>query len=263
MAVTTATDLTRIDVAPVTEDRSQDTRAKAWVVTSRNVKRAKRRREEFAQYLTPSQLTARICQARAGHLYNEHLQGADTLTRVYLDYDAYEDPTQCDTQPKMMSQYRGRLAEVIARANIVRDHLLGASPDVYYLLACREPGTDPKHDGKVKFSFRVFFQGVAIPYSKIPTLLAEAGQEDDGFWDTSVYKPGEQLLACVYGAKANDDGRTLRPITTNGNRFKAPQDPLMYTAQAIDPMWPVIHALTSYPVPEADMSPSSIIATPR
>jgi phage/plasmid-associated DNA primase len=66
--------------------------------------------------------------------------------------------------------------------------------------------------GKHKLSFRPFLLDISIRVTDIPKLLHSVGQgAAHGFWDLSVYKASDQLLATINGRKDASDARVLRP----------------------------------------------------
>ncbi|PNH03860.1 hypothetical protein TSOC_010043 [Tetrabaena socialis] len=119
-------------------------------------------------------------------------------THLYLDYD---EVLESPLTPEILTD---RKDKVIARLNA----LLGPFSEdktIGYSIASRH-GFSPRH-GKFKVSFRPFVRGLSIPYTEIPLLLRSMHQ--DNFWDMSVYKEGEQLLAAINGVKDRDDPRVL------------------------------------------------------
>ncbi|PNH03001.1 hypothetical protein TSOC_010984 [Tetrabaena socialis] len=138
-------------------------------------------------------------------------------TRLYLDYD---EVLESPLTPEIL---KDRKDKVIARL----DALLGPFSEdktiVYYSIASRH-GFSPRH-GKFKVSFRPFVRGLSIPYTEIPLLLRSMHQDD--FWDMSVYKEGEQLLAAINGVKDRDDPRVL-------TKEHADDPDAWYVAQILD-----------------------------
>jgi hypothetical protein len=237
-----------------------------------NVKRLGKHPDDFAPLKDAD--AARIALgSQPGHVNLEYLIDG-IATRIYLDWECYVPLELTEDVAAVRAAYHQKLGLVRARATEMQDKLRGIRPDVSYLMATRAPGIDPKHPTKLKISFRVFFQGLAMPYDKIPPLLEHLGQ-NDGFWDTSVYKPREQYLAGVYGAKSCADPRVLIPITEEGQpmvcstcREKGRHgcsscllDPLPYTAQFIDPNW-IVHLMAG-PAPVIKGVPAAATSTPQ
>jgi hypothetical protein len=215
------------------------------------IQRRDKHPDEFAPIVDASVATHRLGSIPR-HTNLEYLCD-HTLTRVYLDYDHYEPKEALHgNNDAMRAAYRSCLKLVTDRANTVKSELAGIAPTCDFSLAARTPGVDPKHPDKIKFSFRVFFQGLAMPYTKIPQLLKMVGH--DKFWDMTPYSASEQLLAGIFGIKNTADNRVLLPINDEGRPLVcsacwtsgklgckdciAKVDPLPYTAQFIDPAWP-------------------------
>lgn len=70
------------------------------------------------------------------------------------------------------------------------------------LVVATRHGFCPKH-GLHKLSLRPFALGLQIPYTDIPMLSCLAGQQK--FWDVSIYKPSEQLLATINCCKGHQE----------------------------------------------------------
>lgn len=183
-----------------------------------------------------------------GHTLLEYLCG-DTVTKVYLDHETYfeSEPTEAE-RAALEAAVRERCDDLVS----ILQYGVASSdaPDavVSYRLATRH-GFCAKR-AMHKLSFRPFVSGVRIAYTGIPAVLDAAGQADDGFWDMSVYKASEQLLAAVNGAKSRSDPRVLQT--------EAPGDCLLdYVAQHVEPGWPLLKALPPPPPRVASLVPSS------
>ncbi|MEW5314996.1 MAG: hypothetical protein WDW38_006453 [Sanguina aurantia] len=109
-----------------------------------------------------------------------------------------------------------------------------------------------------KISYRPFILGLRIRYAHIIHILRVTGQlcheeARDGFWDTSVYKPSEQLLACINGVKSHADPRVLMPGPGSPS-------PLDYVAQVVEESWRLLtvpaEAITRGLVPPGPAFPS-------
>ncbi|PNH02955.1 hypothetical protein TSOC_011021 [Tetrabaena socialis] len=170
--------------------------------------------DDFAQKRSVEDALALL--AIPGHMRHEFLSSR-VDTRLYLDYD---EVLESPLTPEILTD---RKDKVIARL----DALLGPFSEdktiVYYSIASRH-GFSPRH-GKFKVSFRPFVRGLSIPYTEIPLLLRSMQQDD--FWDMSVYKEGEQLLAAINGVKDRDDPRVL-------TKEHADDPDAWYVAQILD-----------------------------
>jgi hypothetical protein len=160
---------------------------------------------------------------KRGHLVNELLkEGAET--KVYLDYDEYgEEEWSAEEMAQKEAEVRGKVESLLS--------LYGPpdGPELSYVLATRH-GRKP--DGRWKRSYRPYVLGMRVRYTDIPNMIKEAGQ--DGYWDKTVYKRGEQLLACVNGWKDKEDRRVLLPEPGTED------DLLSYVAQHVEETWPLL-----------------------
>jgi hypothetical protein len=167
---------------------------------------------------------------RKGHSLLEFLHD-HAITKLYLDHETYfeQEPTEAQ-RLELEAAVRGRVDKIIG---------FFAAPDrpLSYSLATRH-GYCPTRQMH-KLSFRPFPQGMRLRYTDIPKVLRVLDQDSDGFWDMSVYKPREQLLACVHGAKGADDPRVLCPEHPD-------DDPLLYVAQHWDEAWPLLDLPPDY-----------------
>jgi hypothetical protein len=126
------------------------------------------------------------------------------MTRLYLDYD-HVVPGRMEEDGSPPAEYIDSHKELVQeRVEVILKHLgeieglLAKGWQGRYVIASRHGWCPSKSAWKV--SFRPFVLGIAIPYVDIPTLLRLIRQ-DDKFWDLSVYKQGEQLLAAINGCK--------------------------------------------------------------
>lgn len=145
--------------------------------------------------------------------------------KLYLDRDVYvgaDPPT-----PELIEQHT---LAVRSRVMALTAALGTETNDLWSVVATRH-GWCPAH-GQHKLSYRPFVQGMTIRYTDIPHVIRFMHQED--FWDMSVYKPSEQLLAAINGHKGRIgnflDERVLQP--EDGY-----DDPLMYVVQHVEPDW--------------------------
>ena len=185
---------------------------------------------DFCLALDPDAARAALAAPNAGHSLLEFLHD-HAITKVYLDHETYfeQEPTEAQ-RLELEGAVRGRVDKIIG---------FFAAPDrpMSYRLATRH-GYCPTRQMH-KLSFRPFPQGMRLRYTDIPKVLRVLDQDSDGFWDMSVYKPREQLLACVHGAKGSDDPRVLCPEHPD-------DDPLLYVAQHWDEAWPLLDLPPDY-----------------
>ncbi|MEW5314978.1 MAG: hypothetical protein WDW38_006436 [Sanguina aurantia] len=203
--------------------------------------------------------------SRPGHTLTEVLKGG-TVTKIYLDYDFVLTGRAKDAGPLLESEIEPHMTDVVERLDHVC-HMLdfGIKDSMYkrmleegnkedkaqlapepvpvrYAIATRH-GWCAKHQAW-KISVRPFFIGVRVPYDLIPEIMRVTGQllrlplalGQTQFWDLSVYKPGEQLLACINGSKGGADQRELVPHPLGGR----PVDLLDYVAQHVEDAWPLM-----------------------
>lgn len=145
--------------------------------------------------------------------------------KLYLDRDVYLGalaPTQ-EKLEELLKEVRDNVYAILERLSIVGNSLS-------VKIATRH-GWCPKRQ-EHKASFRPFIQGMTIPYTGIPYVIRFMGQED--FWDMSVYKSSEQLLASINGCKGlKGDTRVLKPQSLD-------DDPLLYVVQHVEAGWPLL-----------------------
>ena len=193
------------------------------------VPRAGRNPDDFCLQYSPAAAAEALSAAKAGHLLLEYLgDPRATVTKLYLDHETYFDhpPTQQE-EADLLREVRTRVGEL----GFILSSPFDTSREVTHVLATRHGFCATR--GMHKLSFRPMMQGVRLLRGDIPAVLRAAGQLDDDFWDASVYKGGEQLLAAIHGAKAADDTRVLRPQSPE-------DDPLLYVAQHVDDAWPLM-----------------------
>jgi hypothetical protein len=229
---------------------------------------------------------ARKMLGTRGHGWVEWLPDASS-TRVFGDRDVYIDLPITDEAAaaaieaqtvveerklrNVLDGLRAGIREAVRatmRANAEEEdvdeaHVHAVTEAIGYKIATRH-GKAP--DGRYKLSFRPFFYGVRIaPYSSIPALFdmawAFSGMQSQmqtqmqtpakdamaAFWDFSVYKAGDQLLAAVNGAK-NPTGYSAgrgKPRVGKDTRVlemehPATDDVLDYVAQHVDEAWPLL-----------------------
>ncbi|PNH01958.1 hypothetical protein TSOC_012183, partial [Tetrabaena socialis] len=156
---------------------------------------------------------ARAKLSAPGHQYLEVLSTAKTpVTKFYLDRDQLLDSKPTDAEVALA------LAEVHEKlAKLLGGHL-------EYKIAQRHGFCPSK--GRYKLSFRPF-----IRYTDIPAIVRACS--DDDFWDLSVYKGAEQLLACPNGRKGHGDDRILRMARED-------DDIADYLAQVTDNSWQLL-----------------------
>ncbi|PNH06468.1 putative helicase [Tetrabaena socialis] len=170
-----------------------------------------------------------------GHQFFEVLSTAKTpVTKFYLDRDQLLDSKPTDTDIAMA------LAEVHEK---LADLLGGHFP---YKIAQRH-GFCPSSKGRYKLSFRPYIHA-RVRYTDIPDIVRDIA--DDGFWDLSVYKGSEQLLACPNGRKGHGDNRILR-------MEREDDDIADYLAQVTDDSWQLM-TLPESPTPSPTQTPTPV-----
>lgn len=188
--------------------------------------------------------------AETGHTFAEYLTSMTQPGKLFLDRDVYTG-----ISPPSAEVLRRETALVCEAVQALVSRLSTCRNDLTFVIATRH-GFCLSHN-QYKLSFRPFVQGMRILYTHIPTVIRWVGQE--AFWDMSVYKPREQLLATINGCKGHIrgtyDGRTLIPSCGT--------EPLMYVVQHVDMRWPLLNipdnyenAMTSIPsIPERITTP--------
>jgi hypothetical protein len=190
------------------------------------------------------------------HTLCEYLTKERTvLTKIYLDRDIYLGEEQPED-----ALVRKHELEVRNNVDILMGMLQTDNVKPTYVLATRHgipnPYGKPGSKGrKYKLSFRPFVSGIRIRYTDIAAVIRYVGQED--FWDMSVYKPGEQLLATINGCKGKVqdgyfDARILRPEEEH-------KDLLDYLAQHVDNDWPFLDLPQDFEV--IDEAPQRLVGT--
>jgi P4 family phage/plasmid primase-like protien len=157
---------------------------------------------------------------------------------VYLDHDG-----EVSTVEPTKEQLQDILQAFCEKTAILLAGQPGYDP-ANLRLACRR-GYDPKKKG-FKPSVRGWVTGLQVEYPQMPTLIKARCL--DGFFDTNVYKPNEQLLALPYGRKGkvrvgreeHTDNRVLLPVIEEHPYAD-------YLAQQVDPSWPVVSIPQAFP----------------
>lgn len=222
---------------------------------SMTVARSNKSIDSFSQDWDESQ--ARTALSGLGHHFVEYLtsgiRGCEP-GKVYLDRDVYvgdEAPEQSiiDAESEVV---REKILEMMRRLTTENVHLTAVIATRHGYCAIHK---------QFKLSFRPFLQGMRIRYTDIPVVIKWVAQED--FWDMSVYKAREQLLAAINGCKGkisgHDDKRVLSPEAGKDHSL------LMYTAQHVDPSWPMLDIPDRLrePAPSSALPPISINPTSR
>lgn len=170
-----------------------------------------------------------LALSRVGHTFIEFLNQDSAPGKLFLDRDIYVDNTAPTTD-----EIDGHMHQVRDNVQQIVDRLSTKNNNLSFVIATRHGFC--KARGQYKLSFRPFIQGMSIRYTHIPVVIKILGQQ--GFWDMSVYKAREQLLAAINGCKGrvgqSVDERILRPEACSE------QDLLMYVAQLVDPDWPFL-----------------------
>lgn len=220
-------------------------------IDSITVSRVGRLPEAYCRMWTREDVRAHV--ARVGHTLVEYLAcpahdpRAVAPGKLFLDRDVYvgkEPPSVSDVETHMQ-QVREKVHDIVKRLTVPQQTRLS------FVVATRH-GFCAAH-GQHKLSFRPFIQGMRIRYTDIPRIIEAVGQTD--FWDMSVYKQSEQLLATIFGCKGRlsgvMDGRILRPEPGN-------DDPLKYIVQAVDDEWPFLDLPSVDTEPTAFAVPTSL-----
>jgi hypothetical protein len=211
-------------------------------VAAMNVARTGLQHEQFCKDLTPDKARRRL--AKTGHTFCEYMQGKGTLTKLYLDRDVRLAPGEMPTPERIALEERA----VHEHVEDLIQMLTTDKTNLSYRLATRHGVPNPRappgsKDACHKLSFRPFLLGLKIRYSEIPALIFCAKQEL--FWDMTVYKSSEQLLASIGGCKGNmrdgyRDERLLVPVPLPLGDQMPTCDLLDYVAQYFDPNWPTL-----------------------
>lgn len=170
-----------------------------------------------------------LALSHVGHTLIEFLNQDSAPGKLYLDRDIYLAGSSAPTMELLASHMR------LVRDNVqhIVDRLSTKENSLSFVVATRH-GFCKAH-GQYKLSFRPFIQGMSIRYTRIPVVINMLGQQD--FWDMSVYKVREQLLASINGCK----GRVGQTVD---KRILCPEneraDLLMYVAQLVDSDWPFL-----------------------
>lgn len=196
-----------------------------------------------------------------GHTFVEFLatplSPGQTLApgKLFLDRDVYVGP-----DPPSSEVIQSHWEQVCEKAQQIVDRLSKDNILLSFVVATRHGFCTAQ--SQYKLSFRPFIQGMQIRYTDIPTVISWLGQQD--FWDMSVYKAREQLLATINGCKGRVggcfDARILLPQPGH-------EDVLMYIVQHTDPSWPFLDIPIDYkkdfPVTApAVASPSDVFVPP-
>lgn len=194
-----------------------------------------RSRESFTQRFTAEEAADKLrggaaCRIASCHTWCEHLADG-TLTKLYLDRDEVFPHLTDPGKPPSGEDVERHESDVRTHMDALVAGLRRPGGDeLTYVVATRH-GYSPKHKAH-KLSSRPFVQGLYMKFHDIPRVIREFKQE--GFWDMTVYKPSEQLLAAINGAKGRmgsvEDWRVLTPQSDQ-------PDPLLYVAQHHDTSW--------------------------
>lgn len=162
--------------------------------------------EEFVNLLVASKTSPKT--------YCELLKGK-TVVKPYYDWDRQVD---CEEDISQLKSHEEDLLEGVL------DKL---HPDADIAFADRSGWNAEKKIWKI--SLRAFVQNIKLPYTAIAVhIKATLGDAKPKQLDISVYKPGEQLLGCIYCEKNPQDPRVLMPsecdVDTYGIRAYVVQD---------------------------------------
>lgn len=170
----------------------------------------------------------RVELGRVGHTFAEYLNSGTRPGKLFLDRDVYVGKT---APTEEIVNLETDIASATTKELLSR--LSTPRTDLSFVLATRHGYCKAKDSHKL--SFRPFVQGMRIRYTDIPTLITWAGQ--DHFWDMSVYKAREQLMAAVNGCKGMIGGMDDRRILQAGS---GTDDILRYVVQHVEPEWPFL-----------------------
>lgn len=221
-------------------------------IDSITVPRAGRLPEAFCRHWT--QTDARVYLARKGHTFVEFLACPMEDPRsvppgkMFLDRDVFVGP-----DPPSETLIKTHMEEVERHVRAILERLSLPTHCLTFVVATRH-GYCAGHK-QHKLSFRPFIQGMCIRYTDIPQIIQAVGQA--GFWDMSVYKQSEQLLATILGCKGRlagvQDSRVLLPQPGH-------EDPLLYIVQSVDDSWPFLDL--PVPSPTTQAPPAKEAQTP-
>ena len=177
--------------------------------------------------------------------------GFDAGFKGYLDADR-DLPPGLDGSLDLVAAFE---AETRWRADAVLALLkasVSAADGLHYVMARRHGFV--AHKGVFKLSTRVFFLGLRFAsHALLPRLLARLApgpgrgawnpvlaETREPFWDESVYKPRDQLMAALGGLKSAEDRRRLLPV--RGYDAESDDDALRFAIQHVDAAWPLLDA---------------------
>lgn len=193
---------------------------------SMTVPRAGRKSIDFCHEWTDRE--ASVSLSKVGHTMVEFLTSSSDPGKLFLDRDVYlgVDPPSSET-------VTAETLLVEAKVTLMMQRLTIDQTDLTCVIATRHGFCS--RASRYKLSFRPFIQGMRLRYTDIPEVITWVGQDD--FWDMSVYKAREQLLASVNGCKGRTgstfDSRILAPERTG-------DDLLKYVVQHVDVTWPFL-----------------------
>lgn len=218
-----------------------------------NIARTGKAPSDFCLHWSPDAATACLSpNDGAPNTYCEFLSGAHLATKLYLDRD---DWMPDDNEPSSCTVEEHRL-EVVRRVGALLEKLSDGDNSLTFVMATRHGLA--RHGKKVlyKLSFRVFVQGMTLPYTAIPRVLRYAGQ-DDKFWDMSVYKASEQLLATINCCKGGPvDAFDRRVLTPGPCPDGGTASVLEYIVQHSRDDWPVLDIPTDWDPTPTPVTPS-------
>ena len=171
------------------------------------------RQEPHLTHWTVEEFTAAVAAKRGPHL-NEVL--TEGFAKPYFDSDQYYLTKQDAAEhERVFACFKANLLTLL-------DGQPGFSEE--HLIYGQRHGKDPKHPEKpFKISFRAYLPGFKVHYPRLKELIEAKGLSGntDGLLDTEVYKPNQQLLACMGCSKGEVfrkdrakrfDSRVLQPV---------------------------------------------------
>ncbi len=163
---------------------------------------------------------------RRGNTLVEMLEG-DAVTKLFFDQERYfkHGPPSDADRHEFESEFRAAMEAIVS-------HLRCVAPAARFVMAQRH-GFSPV-SGCEKLSFRGYVVGLRIVYHCIPAFIESLPELATllEFFDTEVYKSGEQLICGINGRKSTKDPRVLVPLDrVEGGTIED------YVLQETEPHW--------------------------
>lgn len=216
------------------EGREVEIEVRLFFINRVTVPRLGKTRADFANEFTADEARTQLALKKVPHTLVEFLSCPDGDPRqcspgkFYLDRDVYVGPN-----PPSDELMAFHLREVLEKVQIIIEILTRDGVHLSFKIATRHGFCLKRNEHKL--SYRPFILGISIRYTDIPQVIEHV--EQCGFWDMSVYKPFEQLLATINGCKGMIggvyDARILTPASPD-------DDSLDYVVQHVDRFWPFL-----------------------